>query len=219
MKKYIITAGGSLEKWDSVRGHTNLAKGTIGTLIAKELVKKGNHVTFVHGYFTSPIHNTENIENVVFEGVEHLKQTLKQLLTSSAFDGIIMTAALSDWLVDEIYDKEGNLLGEQGKLSSNEPPIIKFKKAPKILPLIKTWDENITLVGFKLESNVSEEEVIKRANTRMQQSNCDLMIANFSQSLYNETAPHFIVEQSGKVLTRCDSKKETAEKLAEILSN
>lgn len=35
-KKVLITSGGCLEKWDQVRGHTNMAKGTIGRIIAEE---------------------------------------------------------------------------------------------------------------------------------------------------------------------------------------
>ena len=35
-KKILITSGGCLEKWDQVRGHTNLAKGTIGKILAEE---------------------------------------------------------------------------------------------------------------------------------------------------------------------------------------
>ena len=40
-KKVLITSGGCLEKWDQVRGHTNMAKGTIGRIIAEELISKG----------------------------------------------------------------------------------------------------------------------------------------------------------------------------------
>ena len=49
-KKVLITSGGCLEKWDQVRGHTNMAKGTIGRIIA-ELLAKGAHVIYLHGYF------------------------------------------------------------------------------------------------------------------------------------------------------------------------
>ena len=39
-EKGINTSGGCLEKWDQVRGHTNMAKGTIGRIIAEELISK-----------------------------------------------------------------------------------------------------------------------------------------------------------------------------------
>ena len=38
-KKVLITSGGCLEKWDHTR-HTNMAKGTIGRIIAEELISK-----------------------------------------------------------------------------------------------------------------------------------------------------------------------------------
>ena len=37
-------------KWDQVRGHTNMAKGTIGRIIAEELISKGAYVIYLHGY-------------------------------------------------------------------------------------------------------------------------------------------------------------------------
>ena len=46
-KKVLITSGGCLEKWDQVRGHTNMAKGTIGRIIAEELLAKGAHVIYL----------------------------------------------------------------------------------------------------------------------------------------------------------------------------
>ena len=35
-KTVLITSGGTFEKWDNVRGHTNLSKGTMGCYLAEE---------------------------------------------------------------------------------------------------------------------------------------------------------------------------------------
>ncbi len=63
-KNVLITSGGCLEKWDNVRGHTNLAKGTIGKKIAEEALLKGANVTYLHGYFADKPDavNTQNLQ-------------------------------------------------------------------------------------------------------------------------------------------------------------
>ena len=51
-KKLLITSGGTFEKWDNVRGHTNLSKGIMGCYLADYAYKKGADVIYMHGYFT-----------------------------------------------------------------------------------------------------------------------------------------------------------------------
>lgn len=65
--------------------------------------------------------------------------------------------------MDKICDQEGNVLDMNGKISSDIAPIIHFQKAPKVLKQIKQWDSETVLVGFKLESDVNEEELFERA--------------------------------------------------------
>ena len=43
-KKVLITSGGTLEKWDRVRGHTNLSKGTMGCFLAETAFSMGAEV-------------------------------------------------------------------------------------------------------------------------------------------------------------------------------
>ena len=69
-KKVLITSGGCLEKWDQVRGHTNMAKGTIGRIIAEELISKA-HVIYLHGYFAEKPNDINNQQNYT-----HLKELL-----------------------------------------------------------------------------------------------------------------------------------------------
>ena len=50
-----------------------------------------------------------------------------------------------------------------GKISSDIAPIIHFQKAPKVLKQIKECNPETVLVGFKLESDLNEEELFERA--------------------------------------------------------
>lgn len=90
-KKVLITSGGRLEKWDQVRGHTNLAKGTIGRIIAEELMTKGAHVIYLHGYFAEkPMDVNNQLELHPFEGIIDLQDKMKSIITHEKVDAVIM---------------------------------------------------------------------------------------------------------------------------------
>lgn len=215
-KKIVITSGGTLEKWDNVRGHTNLSKGIMGTYLAEAAVAVGADVIYMHGYFAQKPSSCDSISMVGFEGIEDLGEKLKIILETESVDIVIMAVAGSDWIVDKVFDQQGNEMTEKGKMPSDEPPIIHFKKAPKILPQIKKWAPDVTLVGFKLEATDDVNELLGRASIRMQSADATLMVANSSKSLYGSGEPHFILRKDGSFV-QTDGKKETAKKLIELL--
>ena len=216
-KKVVITSGGTFEKWDNVRGHTNLSKGTMGCYLAEAALAKGAHVIYMHGVFAQQPLNKEAMQRIQFEGIEDLGEQLKNLLQKEPIDYVIMAVAGSDWLIDKVFDQSGNELTEKGKMPSDEPPIIHFKKAPKILAQIKSWAPKTTLVGFKLEATNDEAYLIERASLRMEAAQANYMVANSSQSLYGAMEPHYIIDQSGKVI-KVDGKQAAANALIDLFS-
>lgn len=211
-KNVLITSGGCLEKWDTVRGHTNLAKGTVGKLIAEEALSQGANVIYLHGYFSVKPEggNQENLQLQSFEGIQDLQEKMKEIITQQEIEVVIMAAAGSDWVVDYMLDQNGDVLSSAGKISSDNPPIIHLKKAPKVLRQIKSWNPDLLLVGFKLESNLDKEALVERAKIRMGESAADYMIANSSDSLYTNNATHYIIDKEKNII-ECKNKKETSE--------
>lgn len=217
-KKILITSGGTLEKWDNVRGHTNLAKGTMGCYLAEEALSREAEVIYLHGYFAKLPENHGNMRLISFEGIEDLGGEIKAIVESEAIDVVIMAAAGSDWVVDKILDQRGDQILETGKMTSDEPPIIHFKKAPKVLSEIKKWNPSVILVGFKLEHTEDQEYLFERANLRMETSKAEFMVANKTGSLYGEDAEHFIVSKL-QPPQKYISKKDTAEGLIQLLAD
>ncbi|WP_431810393.1 phosphopantothenoylcysteine decarboxylase [Lysinibacillus capsici] len=217
-KTVLITSGGTLEKWDSVRGHTNLSKGTMGCYLAEAALAAGANVVYMHGYFAQLPENQNDMTLIQFEGIEDLGQKVRHAVQQQHVDIVIMAAAGSDWVIDKVYDQSGNLMEETGKMPSDEPPIIHFKKAPKVLGQIKGWQPNVTLVGFKLEATNDEEFLLARARLRMETANAQFMVANSSQSLYGGDEPHWIVPADGQPL-KVMGKQKTAEALMMYLQN
>jgi phosphopantothenate---cysteine ligase (CTP) len=215
-KKILMTSGGTIEKWDQVRGHTNFAKGTIGCYIAEELLAKGAQVYFLHGYFAKTPAAHPNLITFQFEGILHLQEQMKRILEQKEIDIVIMSAAVSDWQVEKICDQQGNILEDIRKISSDHPPVVYFKKAPKVIKNVKKTKEDVILVGFKLEHTNDKDypfETRLSKNGKLTTSYAILL------SLYmpNDTR-HYIVSKSGRVI-EADNKKETAEMLANTLQH
>ncbi len=215
-KTVLITSGGTLEKWDRVRGHTNLSKGSMGCYLAEAALTAGADVLYMHGYFAQLPTNHDKMRTVQFEGIEDLGNKVRHAVQEQKVDIVIMAAAGSDWVIDKVYDQSGNLMEEAGKMPSDEPPIIHFKKAPKILGQIKDWQPNVTLVGFKLEATNDVDFLLARARLRMDSAHAQFMVANSSQSLYGGDEPHWIVPVEGQPI-KMMGKEETAKALMECL--
>lgn len=215
-KKVLITSGGTLEKWDRVRGHTNLSKGTMGCYLAEEALSRGAEVIYMHGYFAKLPEHSSEMRCIQFEGIAHLGDTLMEIVQSEEVDFVIMAAAGSDWVIDKVYDQSGNLMTDAGKMPSDEPPIIHFKKAPKVLGEIKKWNPNVMLVGFKLEATDDADFLINRAKLRMKTSGASFMVANSSESLYGAFEPHLIIANNGEIV-RADGKEAAAVVLFDCL--
>lgn len=215
-KTVLITSGGTLEKWDRVRGHTNLSKGTMGCYLAEAALAAGANVVYMHGYFAQLPENHNKMTLIKFEGIEDLGQKVCHAVQQQQVDIVIMAAAGSDWVIDKVYDQSGNLMEEAGKMPSDEPPIIHFKKAPKVLGQIKGWQPKVTLVGFKLEATDDEEFLLARARLRMETANAQFMVANSSQSLYGGDEPHWIVPAEGQPI-KVMGKQQTAQALMACL--
>ena len=166
-KKVIITAGGTYEEIDSVRGITNRSSGKMGLEIAKEAFIQGADVTLITG--SIKVHVPKIFDSIKINSTEEMKKVIIKLIPES--DVFVSAAAVSDFTVEKTSEK-------QDKISSKEDLTLYLKKDPKIINIIKEINPNIFLVGFKAEYNVSDEELISLAHKKMESSGADLMIAN-----------------------------------------
>jgi len=167
-KKILISAGGTYEKIDAVRGITNRSSGKMGLEIAREAFIQGADVTMITGKMDVTV--PKIIENISVESTEQMGEELKILLPK--YDVFISAAAVSDFTVEK------SLNNTSDKISSGEDLTLQLKPLPKILNSIKQINPNIFLVGFKAEYNVSEEELIIRAHERIKTSGADFIVAN-----------------------------------------
>ena len=107
--KIMITAGGTTEKIDPVRGITNTATGTLGSLTAEEFVKQGGgrieKIFYVCGK-GSVVPALERMDVFMAEGAEDVQDILSDLLTAHTIDAVVHSMAVSDYCVESITTVE-----------------------------------------------------------------------------------------------------------------
>ncbi len=167
-KKILVSAGGTYERIDAVRGITNRSSGKMGLEIAREAFIQGADVTMLTGKMD--VNVPKIIENINVESTEEMEKELKKLLPEN--DVFVAAAAVSDFTVEESLNKKSD------KISSGEDLTLPLKPLPKLLNKVKQINPNIFLVGFKAEYNVSEEDLISLAHKRIKSSGANFIVAN-----------------------------------------
>jgi phosphopantothenoylcysteine decarboxylase / phosphopantothenate---cysteine ligase len=167
-KKILVSAGGTYEEIDCVRGITNRSSGKMGLEIAREAYIQGADVTMVIGRIDVRVPKV--FKSVQAESTEEMQRVLVELLPKN--DIFVSAAAVSDFNIERTLTKK------TGKISSEEDLILRLKPSPKILNLVKKINPNIFLVGFKAEHNVTEDELVSMAQKRIQTSGADFIVAN-----------------------------------------
>ena len=167
-KKFLISAGSTYEKIDSVRGITNRSSGKMGLEIAKEAFIQGADVTIITGRME--VHVPKVFKRIRVESTEEMKDEVIKILPEN--DIFVSAAAISDFTVEKTSNKNTN------KISSEEDLILNLKPATKILNLVKKINPKIFLVGFKAEYNVTEDELVFLARKRIKSSGAEFIVAN-----------------------------------------
>ena len=166
-KKVLITAGPTIEYIDPVRVITNQSTGKTGVLLASEFVSAGSKVTMIYGPGTEIPPKGAKVIRV--QTSNEMRNALRKELQQK-FDIVILAAAASDYTLEK-PSKE--------KIHSDLLRIsLKLKRVPKMINDVKKIQNNVFLVGFKAETNVSKRDLIGKAREKINNSNCDLVIAN-----------------------------------------
>lgn len=177
--KILITSGGTDVPIDDVRKISNMSSGKYGAEIANECLKiPGALVHYLYSYNgktprDAGIYNNRKdglggtyVSDIFKDYDSYLRQTTALAATSP--DIIISAAAVSDYILDKT----------EGKISSdNDELVIRLKKAPKVLPLLRQYAPESFLVGFKLLVSPTYAEVHK-AVKKVFTSGADMVVYN-----------------------------------------
>lgn len=163
-RNVLVTAGGTYESIDPVRGITNRSSGKMGLEMAKEAFRRGAQVTMVTGRVEVEIPKV--FQHIKVTSSRDMQEAMEENLIEH--DVFIAAAAVSDFTVDE----------SASKISSSRGETLQLKVAPKIINQAREHNPAVYLVGFKAEYGVSHDELVESAKNKMRESGADLMVAN-----------------------------------------
>lgn len=131
----------------------------------------------------------ENImKNNDFKNEELLKDIINTTITSIQFHG-------------------------EGKISSDLDDLLVFlSKAPKVIRLVKQMQPETLLVGFKLLTNVLEEDLIRESVRQINTSDSDMVLANDSALITGDTHIGLLIDENG-LIDRQETKQDIAKSI------
>jgi len=208
-KKILVTAGPVWVPIDKIRVITNIFRGSLGLLIAKEAAKKGAKATLLLGPGNLPLlkRNPKNLKIIRFRFFSELFELMKKEISSRKYDVAIHSAAVPDYLPATFYP---------GKIRSGKREIlIRLKPTIKIIDQVKKWDPKIFLVKFKLEVGKNKKEVLKKGKEALKRSRADIVVANDLEDIHGNRHKAFILDRKGNFIV-CQTKKDIARSILKL---
>ncbi len=207
-KKFIITAGPTRERIDSVRFISNYSSGKMGYSIAQEAVFEGAEVVLISG-----VVNLIPPFGCKLKMVESAKEMYEAIVEEfDTADVLIMSAAVADFIPITLH---------KHKIKRSEKGLVlKLRNNIDILQEISKIKGNKLLVGFAAES----EDLISNAKEKLKKKNLDIVVANditkdVFGSDYNEVK---IIYKSGEIVelernTKVKISQELIKRISELL--
>lgn len=218
-KRILVTAGSTIVRIDQVRVISNIFRGGTGTAIAKYFAERNQDVTILT---SNPLllkgYRKAEIKSVYYDTFDSLELKMSEMIPydekkndpldrfwqqGKNYDVIIHSSAVSDYQVDGVFIEgpDGRLieLDRIKKISSKHKALfIKTVQTKKLVDQIRRpWGFNGILVKFKLEVEISDEELIEIAKESREASDADYIVANclewFGQRAYiigRDNIPH-----------------------------
>ncbi len=161
-KRYIVTAGATIEPIDPVRYITNHSTGKMGYAIAEELARRGAEVKLITGRTALPTpQGVERIDTLSAEDMYNA--TVKEW---EAADGAVMCAAVADYTPKCVADH---------KLKKSDDDLrIELRRTKDIAKHLGANKGGRTLVGFALETDNEEAN----AEGKLERKNLDFVVLN-----------------------------------------
>ena len=161
-KRFLVTAGATIEPIDPVRYISNHSSGKMGYAIAEALVQRGAEVTLVSG--RTALDKPEGVERVDVLSAEEMYEACVERFQQ--MDGAVMCAAVADYTPAVVAD-------EKLKKSDSDMSIA-LKRTKDIAAALGAHKGSRVLVGFAMETQNEREN----AQSKLQRKNFDFIVLN-----------------------------------------
>jgi phosphopantothenoylcysteine decarboxylase/phosphopantothenate--cysteine ligase len=188
-KKVLVIGGAAQEAIDDMRVISNRSSGESSVELALAAYERGATVELWMG-----THRTQLPAWMTVRRFES-GQDLLEMVNEIDHDLIFVPAALSDFGVEKV----------EGKISSDRPPTLRLRPLPKVIESIPGG----TIIAYKAESGVGEEELISRARSRMSNRVKAIVANDLKEVGAKSTRAYFVT--SSEVEEMAGTKREVAD--------
>lgn len=197
-KRYIVTAGATIEAIDPVRYITNYSTGKMGYAIAEELAARGAEVSLISGRTTLP--TPKGVKRIDVLSAEDMYNAAVEEWKSA--DGGVMCAAVADYTPVTVAER---------KLKKSDDDMrIELKRTKDIAKELGASKGDRVLVGFALETDNEEAN----AEGKLQRKNFDFVVLNSLQDagagFRGDTNKVTLIDRNGNEEHPLMSKRDVA---------
>lgn len=197
-KRYIVTAGATIEPIDPVRYITNHSSGKMGYAIAEELAVRGAEVKLISG--RTALATPAGVERIDVLSAEDMYNAAVREWEGA--DGGVMCAAVADYTPKSVADHK--LKKGDGDMS------IELKRTRDIAKQLGQTKQERILVGFALETDNEEAN----AEGKLERKNFDFIVLNSLRDegagFRGDTNKITIIDRGGRVEHPLITKREVA---------
>jgi phosphopantothenate-cysteine ligase len=196
----VVTGGGTIAPIDDVRQIANVSSGRFSARLTEASLRRGASVWHVH----APSAELPFLREARFDlaaadlDAEHARlddlarrwreardrlhliplrlgtvadyaETLERALRARPIDVALLAMAVSDFEPEPVPGKLGG---------DAESLVVRGWPTPKVIRSVRDWAPSVYLVGFKLQSNVDREALIRQARDACLINRADVTVAN-----------------------------------------
>lgn len=168
-RRFLVTAGRTVEYLDPVRVITNNSTGKMGIAVARAAALQGAEVTLVCGKISAA--PPPGLRVVHTETADDMARAVEAELSESSYDVLVAAAAVGDWKPEQRAKEKISTHGSAG---------IEIKLVPtaKIIDSLKSRHPDLFLVAFRALAGLGPEELVTDAHKRMIEAGADLIAVN-----------------------------------------
>ena len=215
-RRFLVSAGPTLEALDSARMITNRSTGVMGVLLAQAASLRGADVTLVHGPLQCPEAWLEGLTSHAIQSAAEMQTVMSA--HQADVDAVAMVAAVSD-----LCRVDGASAGKQPKEQLLEAMGSGWTLVPDLLEgLSRDRPVGQVLLGFAALTG-EEQEMRDRGERKRVSKGCDLLMVNPidrpNQGFGLMNNGGWLLEQAGCTPIDCMPKLELAHRLLDRLLN
>ena len=161
-QRVVVTSGATTESVDPVRTLSNRASGRTGRAVARACHTRGAEVVVVHDGPELPWATVERVETAA-------EMSDAVLSHADGADALVSAAAISDYTVQTA----------QSKLRSGQETVtLRLRPTSKLLDTVRAERPDLTMVGFKAETDGDDTAIHERARELQQRVGLLFVVGN-----------------------------------------